>query len=371
MENTELVYFLIKSSFIGAISFCFMMIFLIADKIFPEKTIAKFRHSIHCAALLLIFDCLDYYFYRTTTNTSILLTVAATCYTLRICTVGFLVLISQRFHSYTYKAIYILMFVNAIVSFTSIKTGWLFYLDQDLNWKIGYLYFIPYSIILFYVYLMLKESFIQRKSNPSESVIIISVLFICFLANILELLGIFKLALANAYIICILFYYLCLNVQLYRRDTLTNLLNRRSFFQDLQRLNKFMTVIVSIDLSDLKYFNKTEGHKSGDKAILTVVDIINSCFTDIGNIYRTGGDEFYVLCKETPSEDVEKAIKELKDKVSTTRYKVACGYAICYPQDDYERIINIADEAMFNDKKTIKSKIKRDILDTVFKSVEI
>ena len=128
---------------------------------------------------------------------------------------------------------------------------------------------------------------------------------------------------------------------------------------------------LSPDLSDLKYFNKTEGHKSGDKAILTVVDIINSCFTDIGNIYRTGGDEFYVLCKETPSEDVEKAIKELKDKVSTTRYKVACGYAICYPQDDYERIINIADEAMFNDKKTIKSKIKRDVLDTVFKSVEI
>ncbi|MBQ5471160.1 MAG: GGDEF domain-containing protein [Treponema sp.] len=369
----DAISFIINSSFVGFISFICLTIFISVDKTFPERTNKKFMRALHCAVILLCIDCIDYYVQHTYNDTHVWLIIAAFGYSMRIITMGFLVAITQRNKQRTNRIVYILMGINALFAFLSIKTGWYFNLDENNHWKFGLFNLVPYGIVFFYVLLMLKEAIIQFKTNPGESILIAAVLISCFISNILELKQVFYMVLASNLIISIFFYYICLNVQLYRRDTLTSLLNRRSFYMDLKRNNYQTIIIASLDLNDLKLFNDTEGHKAGDIALITSAQNMEECFKDIGTTYRTGGDEFNVIFKTKDTEIVDTAIHKFQKKMAETRYQVACGYAICYPDDDFEKIISIADEAMYLNKKKIKSNKKMEELKSLkdFKSVVI
>ena len=47
----------------------------------------------------------------------------------------------------------------------------------------------------------------------------------------------------------------------------------------------------------------------GDYIIRTAADIIQNCFSPIGNCYRIGGDEFAVICTNHTGTEVKDALK--------------------------------------------------------------
>ncbi len=88
------------------------------------------------------------------------------------------------------------------------------------------------------------------------------------------------------------------------RDSLTGLLNRASFNQEMDSavasLEQFGTPfgVMFLDLDKFKLVNDTRGHLVGDKLLKAVADRILACVRDSDKVARLGGDEFAVLMRD-------------------------------------------------------------------------
>ena len=84
-------------------------------------------------------------------------------------------------------------------------------------------------------------------------------------------------------------------------DSLTNLPNRRSLFDRLERViaesersRKFVALLF-IDLDNFKTVNDIYGHSAGDQLLIEAASRISACIREIDTVARVGGDEFVVL----------------------------------------------------------------------------
>lgn len=113
--------------------------------------------------------------------------------------------------------------------------------------------------------------------------------FVCVAATILESkLSGCNYLLPGAMMSSCALYYVILYIETYKRDPLTGLLNRRSFYLDAKRMRNRSMVVVSLDLNALKRINDSAGHAAGDKAL---IDIGNALFEKCGKqftAYRMG-----------------------------------------------------------------------------------
>lgn len=97
---------------------------------------------------------------------------------------------------------------------------------------------------------------------------------------------------------------------LYVTDSLTGLYNRFGFEENARKLFGMISdagetpEILFLDMDNMKHINDTLGHKTGDRAIRAVADILKKVFGDIDRTFlmRYGGDEFVVICPEKCSD---------------------------------------------------------------------
>jgi diguanylate cyclase (GGDEF)-like protein len=81
-----------------------------------------------------------------------------------------------------------------------------------------------------------------------------------------------------------------------RTDPLTDVLNRRGFFELAERTGTGAGVLVLLDLDDFKAVNDTFGHATGDAVLQAVVSAVQHEVEPVGGVVgRLGGDEFVVL----------------------------------------------------------------------------
>jgi diguanylate cyclase (GGDEF)-like protein len=91
-------------------------------------------------------------------------------------------------------------------------------------------------------------------------------------------------------------------------DSLTNLLNRRAFFEQaekaFQRVRKarIHLSIILIDVDHFKNVNDTFGHLVGDQSLALIADRLRSHLRAEDRIARYGGEEFIVLVEGVPPE---------------------------------------------------------------------
>jgi diguanylate cyclase (GGDEF)-like protein/PAS domain S-box-containing protein len=85
-----------------------------------------------------------------------------------------------------------------------------------------------------------------------------------------------------------------------RTDSLTGLLNRRAFFDDMDRRHKRLerspqsSALLYVDLDNFKRVNDSHGHLRGDEALLVIKDILVNHTRPTDMVARLGGDEFAV-----------------------------------------------------------------------------
>jgi diguanylate cyclase (GGDEF)-like protein len=89
------------------------------------------------------------------------------------------------------------------------------------------------------------------------------------------------------------------------RDDLTQLFNRRYFFERLRReldrarsLQSPLAILV-LDVDQLKGVNDTYGHKAGDIVLANLAKLLVKCTRTSDTPARLGGDEFGVIMPET------------------------------------------------------------------------
>ncbi|GAB6044808.1 GGDEF domain-containing protein [Caminibacter profundus] len=150
------------------------------------------------------------------------------------------------------------------------------------------------------------------------------------------------------------------------KDKLTGLYNREFLFEALNKLSektkrtgsKF--VLIFFDLNNFKNINDNYGHEEGDRVLKKVANILKQSFRKYDIVVRYGGDEFIVIIELDKNINIEKTLKKLEEKIenSFAKYNISIAYGIANSDesDNIEKLIEIADMRMYQDKKTKKSK---------------
>ena len=112
------------------------------------------------------------------------------------------------------------------------------------------------------------------------------------------------------------------------RDPMTNCLNRRSFFERMEKAftlakseNKAMACVM-VDIDHFKKINDEHGHGIGDKVLKMVAKLLESKFSNKDSICRYGGEEFCVMM---PGTDLDKAIEVAQDVRATIEAYATMG----------------------------------------------
>lgn len=345
---------LFQSAVPGFLCGLLLLIFILGDKTFEKGTIRGFILSVACAFGLSIVVTLDFIFdsFRMFPNGQNVLESISVI--LKVGCVVYIVRISQRKNIHHIRTLTGLFIFNAIICVVNMFTGIMFSINSNFELIQGKLFWVPFVVMSFAAVLFLMYGIKNLRSNPGEGLVIIAIILAFLAANILELYFQTYYLVSQVSDVCIVFYFLCLNVELYKRDALTELLNRRSFYTDCNKHKKQRMLILSMDLNNLKKYNDEHGHDAGDLAIKTSANCMTKAFGRLGIVYRTGGDEFMALFRNKTPDQLDEAIARFRSELSKTEYEVACGYALYIPGDDVEEIIKKADDRMYVDKKSLK-----------------
>ncbi|MCT4617893.1 MAG: EAL domain-containing protein [Marinisporobacter sp.] len=169
-------------------------------------------------------------------------------------------------------------------------------------------------------------------------------------------------------------------------DPLTELPNRRSFFEKLQEaMNKNQPgAVILIDLDNFKEINDTLGHGYGDEVLKEVAQTLMSIKNEKIFISRFGGDEFLILIEEEGSiTAIENYAKEmmclLKEKIwiEGNRNYISASIGISrYPFDTNEvnELMMNVDMAMYQVKEQEKNNymfFKKEMTEKLKKQVQI
>lgn len=161
----------------------------------------------------------------------------------------------------------------------------------------------------------------------------------------------------------IMFYvYYCQLVQ--QVDSLTGVLNRRSFDCAVEYLDK-RTAVIFIDVDRFKSINDTYGHAFGDECLISISRELRLAFDKYGHCYRFGGDEFCVVMTkgvglvDAINEKYLKRINSLRQHDSRMP-TVSVGYTIFEPDtESFEDAVKRADEMMYTVKNQHKESFQR------------
>lgn len=165
--------------------------------------------------------------------------------------------------------------------------------------------------------------------------------------------------------------------QMARLDSLTQLPNRRSFdeamdreWRRLARENKELSLVLC-DIDCFKQYNDTYGHQAGDKCLQLVGKALNSCIRRGGDLVcRYGGEEFIFLLPNTPlggatrfAERVRQAVEALVVPHSSSKVApmvtLSLGVAAQVPCMDRSSatLIKAADEALYQAKESGRNRV--------------
>lgn len=147
------------------------------------------------------------------------------------------------------------------------------------------------------------------------------------------------------------------------KDPLTNVYNKRHFYNVLEKLSKEQKHItfIMIDVDYFKAFNDNYGHLRGDEVLIKVSKILESTFNE-DYVFRYGGEEFAIVSegnlKESLlsisilrdrlyKENIKHGFSEASDRV-TLSIGIKCGKIAS--KEDVEQIIIDADERLYKSK---------------------
>lgn len=156
------------------------------------------------------------------------------------------------------------------------------------------------------------------------------------------------------------------------RDDLTQLFNRRYFFERLRReldrarsLQSPLAILV-LDVDHLKGVNDAYGHKAGDMVLVNLAKLLVKCTRTSDIPARLGGDEFGVIMPETDKDGAFAVAKRLQRALEITpvyeqdgdslKMNVSLGVSgFPWGGDSVDEVVQWADTHMYAAKTTHKN----------------
>lgn len=158
------------------------------------------------------------------------------------------------------------------------------------------------------------------------------------------------------------------------RDTLTGLLNRKTFDEAFDRLLSSIPVEIEddqreerrggrpveeprwigvVDIDHFKRVNDTYGHLFGDEVLLRVANVMKAVFRRTDRLFRFGGEEFVVMLQPTPEEHVMNVFDRFRQTLEKHDFpqigQITCslGFTRVDPSAAPTDILGRADQALY------------------------
>lgn len=132
-------------------------------------------------------------------------------------------------------------------------------------------------------------------------------------------------------------------------DGLTHLYRKEVAFEKMQEyVNEAPEVefyFIILDLDDFKQINDRYGHQYGDEILKKTSEVLTRLFGVSSIIGRFGGDEFVILTRGLPYEEVRQLLEELREEV-----KFCAGIVKWREQEAIKDTFDRADRAMYHVK---------------------
>ncbi len=243
--------------------------------------------------------------------------------------------------------------VNCLLCFISLKTGIVFSITRENHFRRGQLGYLTYFICTIYLGYFILRIFQNVKKRAEDFTLPVFMTATSVLCLVMPLF--LKNASLHWFNIMIstdmLFFYIYILQQHTKRDALTNLLNRQSYYRDAEKYINSITAYIAMDMNGLKEINDREGHLAGDLALKTLAD----CFWNTAHrnhrVYRIGGDEYAILCIDTSEEEVKDLIQQIKKAIAKTPYTCSIGYAMKSEDDTLDILYQRADAKLYEEKQ--------------------
>lgn len=154
-------------------------------------------------------------------------------------------------------------------------------------------------------------------------------------------------------------------------DQLTELNNRHYLretgsiiFENAKRNGSFMATAM-IDIDDFKQINDLYGHDIGDIALKHLASLLKSSIRKSDLVCRYGGEEFIIIANNLNPKNALSFFEKIRTKIQINsiilkniKINLTVSIGICLEkQDDLDQMINIADEKMYEAKKTGKNRV--------------
>lgn len=259
------------------------------------------------------------------------------------------------------RVLYIPAILNTILCFFSIFTRVVFWIDTNNHFQRGPLGYLTYFVNGMYLLYLLINLLRNKRRQKEEYPLIIFLAATSTSCLVMPLfMGEMSLHWFNISIaINIMLYYIYLLQQYTKKDPLTKLLNRQSFYSDSEKYYSDITAFVTMDMDGLKKINDNEGHIAGDIAIKTVADCFWNASKRKQRVYRVGGDEYVILCLSCKEDDVKALIDRIRQEIGKTRYSCSIGYAMKEKDSTIDSLYKLADSRMYEEKKKYYERIGR------------
>ena len=155
------------------------------------------------------------------------------------------------------------------------------------------------------------------------------------------------------------------------KDGLTNIFNKKYFFDTIQCIPHIETLnysIVMIDIDDFKQINDTYGHPYGDEVLKTVASIVKNHTRPNDIVARYGGEEIIIFFNQfTNPPGVRYRLEDIRSKIEQTlipgdgffaSVTVSLG---CYIKENeslsLDTVIKYADQNLYTCKHNGKNQI--------------
>ncbi|MEG1989345.1 MAG: sensor domain-containing diguanylate cyclase, partial [Oscillibacter sp.] len=152
-------------------------------------------------------------------------------------------------------------------------------------------------------------------------------------------------------------------------DPLTGLPNRRHFFDTLSafearyQTNQQDFAVIFLDLDNFKQANDLYGHKGGDELLIAAANKLRACVDSGEFVARLGGDEFMLILPCAETDAITRKLRRIETEFHRSisfhghlyEIGVSAGYGVFSEIGDASKLMQIADEAMYGNKKELSN----------------
>lgn len=148
------------------------------------------------------------------------------------------------------------------------------------------------------------------------------------------------------------------------RDTLTHLLNRKTFDSRFDKLRHLLqdnrdgrarqqSWIAMLDIDQFKSINDAYGHLFGDEVLLLLAQLMQQCFRGADQLFRFGGEEFLIVLDDATDVGAKIAYERMREAAASFdfpqvgRVTVSIGYSQIGEADSPASCTERADAALY------------------------